>query len=126
MSLELRGIHKRYGAVRATDGVDLRLEAGAIHGLLGENGAGKSTLMKVLSGFVVPDAGEVLLDGKAVPLGSTRAAIRAGIGMLHQDPLVFLPFTVLDNFLLGSGRRGSPPPRGTASSPRCAFWPARG
>lgn len=105
MSLELRGIHKRYGAVRANDGVDLRLEAGAIHGLLGENGAGKSTLMKVLSGFVIPDAGEVLLDGKPVPLGSTRAAIRAGIGMLHQDPLVFLPFTVLDNFLLGSRHR---------------------
>jgi ABC-type uncharacterized transport system ATPase subunit len=105
MSLELRQIHKRYGAVRANDGVDLHLEAGAIHGLLGENGAGKSTLMKVLSGFIVPDAGEVLLDGKKVPLGSTRAAIRAGIGMLHQDPLVFLPFTVLDNFLLGSGRR---------------------
>ena len=105
MSLELRGIHKRYGAVRANDGVDLRLEAGAIHGLLGENGAGKSTLMKVLSGFVAPDAGQVILDGRPVPLGSTRAAIRAGIGMLHQDPLVFLPFTVLDNFLLGSGRR---------------------
>jgi len=105
MSLELRGIHKRYGAVRACDGVDLHLEAGAIHGLLGENGAGKSTLMKVLSGFVSPDAGEVVLDGKPVPLGSTRAAIRAGIGMLHQDPLVFLPFTVLDNFWLGRGRR---------------------
>jgi len=107
MSLELRGIHKRYGAVHANDGVDLRLEAGAIHGVLGENGAGKSTLMKVLSGFIVPDAGEVVLDGKPVPLGSTRAAIRAGIGMLHQDPLVFLPFTVLDNFLLGCGRRVS-------------------
>jgi ABC-type uncharacterized transport system ATPase subunit len=107
MSLELRGIHKAYGAVRANDGVDLRLEAGAIHGVLGENGAGKSTLMKVLSGFIAPDAGGVALDGKPVPLGSTRAAIRAGIGMLHQDPLVFLPFTVLDNFLLGSGRRVS-------------------
>jgi ABC-type uncharacterized transport system ATPase subunit len=107
MSLELRGIQKRYGAVRANDGVDLHLEAGAIHGLLGENGAGKSTLMKVLSGFIAPDAGEVVLDGRKVPLGSTRAAIRAGIGMLHQDPLVFLPFTVLDNFVLGSGRRVS-------------------
>jgi ABC-type uncharacterized transport system ATPase subunit len=107
MSLELRGIHKRYGSVRANDGIDLHLEAGAIHGLLGENGAGKSTLMKVLSGFVAPDAGEVVLDGRSVPLGSTRAAIRAGIGMLHQDPLVFLPFTVLDNFLLGSGRRAA-------------------
>ncbi|MBM3694358.1 MAG: ATP-binding cassette domain-containing protein [Actinobacteria bacterium] len=105
MSLELRGIHKRYGSVRANDGVDLILEAGSIHGLLGENGAGKSTLMKVLSGFVAPDSGRVLLDGRPVRLGSTRAAIRAGIGMLHQDPLVFLPFTVLDNFILGSGRR---------------------
>ena len=102
MTLRLRGITKRYGALRANDGVDLDVAAGELHGLLGENGAGKSTLMKVLSGFIRADAGEVELDGKALTLSSPRDAIAAGIGMLHQDPLVFGPFTVLDNFLLAS------------------------
>ncbi|HSR16319.1 MAG TPA: ATP-binding cassette domain-containing protein [Gemmatimonadales bacterium] len=88
--------------MRANDGVDLTVEAGELHGLLGENGAGKSTLMKVLSGFLEADAGEVVLDGKSVLLQSPRDAIAAGIGMLHQDPLVFLPLSVLDNFMLGS------------------------
>ncbi len=102
MALELRDIHKHFGAVRANDGVSIRVEEGELHGLLGENGAGKSTLMKVLSGFIEADAGDVVLDGMPVSLGSPDEAIVAGIGMLHQDPLVFLPFTVLDNFLLGS------------------------
>lgn len=105
MTLELRGIHKHFGAVRANDGVDLSIEPGTLHGILGENGAGKSTLMKVLSGFIAADAGEVSLDGDLLRLDSPQAAIGAGIGMLHQDPLVFLPFTVLDNFLLGSPGR---------------------
>ena len=102
MSLRLRGITKAYGTLRANDGVDLDVAAGELHGLLGENGAGKSTLMKVLSGFVRADAGEVELEGKRLDLASPRDAIAAGIGMLHQDPLVFGPFTVLDNFLLAS------------------------
>ncbi|MFQ5947230.1 MAG: ABC transporter ATP-binding protein [Acidimicrobiia bacterium] len=102
MSLELRSIHKHFGPVRANDGVTLNVEEGTLHGLLGENGAGKSTLMKVLSGFITADSGEVILDGETVEMNSPKDAIRAGIGMLHQDPLVFLPFTVLDNFLLGS------------------------
>jgi general nucleoside transport system ATP-binding protein len=102
MSLRLRGITKTYGALRANDGVDLDVAGGELHGVLGENGAGKSTLMKVLSGFVRADAGEVELDGKRLDLASPRDAIAAGIGMLHQDPLVFGPFTVLDNFLLAS------------------------
>ncbi|MEX1207698.1 MAG: ATP-binding cassette domain-containing protein [Acidimicrobiia bacterium] len=102
MSLELRAIHKHFGTVRANDGVSLTVERGSLHGLLGENGAGKSTLMKVLSGFIEADSGQVLLDGESVALTSPRDAIAAGIGMLHQDPLVFLPFSVLDNFLLGS------------------------
>ena len=102
MSLELRDIHKHFGAVRANDGVTLRVEAGELHGLLGENGAGKSTLMKVLSGFIEPDSGAIALDGTPLTLRSPRDAIAAGIGMLHQDPLVFLPFSVLDNFVLGS------------------------
>jgi simple sugar transport system ATP-binding protein len=102
MSLELRDVHKSFGPVRANDGVSLSIEAGTLHGLLGENGAGKSTLMKIVSGFISADSGEIALDGSRLSLSSPRDGIQAGVGMLHQDPLVFLPFTVLDNFLLGS------------------------
>lgn len=102
MSLELIDIHKHFGPVRANDGINLDVPAGSLHGLLGENGAGKSTLMKVLSGFYTADSGEIILDGEKIHLGSPNDAIDAGIGMLHQDPLVFLPFSVIDNFLLGS------------------------
>jgi general nucleoside transport system ATP-binding protein len=102
MGLELRDIHKYFGSVPANDGVDMTVPTGSLHGLLGENGAGKSTLMKILSGFYVADSGEIMLDGSAIELGSPGAAIAAGIGMLHQDPLVFLPMSVLDNFLLAS------------------------
>jgi simple sugar transport system ATP-binding protein len=102
MSLELHDIHKHFGPVRANDGISLSVATGSLHGVLGENGAGKSTLMKVLSGFYTADSGEIILDGEQIHLGSPDDAIEAGIGMLHQDPLVFLPFSVLDNFLLGS------------------------
>jgi general nucleoside transport system ATP-binding protein len=102
VTLELRDIHKSFGETRANDGVTLSLQSGSIHGLLGENGAGKSTLMKILSGYISADVGEILLDATELRLSSPRDAIRAGIGMLHQDPLVFLPFSVLDNFILGS------------------------
>ena len=102
MALELHGITKIYGTLRANDDIDLTIEEGTLHGLLGENGAGKSTLMKVVSGFIAADSGEIRLHGRQLDLASPQDAIEAGIGMLHQDPLVFLPFTVLDNFLLGS------------------------
>ncbi|MGH2592074.1 MAG: ABC transporter ATP-binding protein [Anaerolineae bacterium] len=102
MRVELRNIHKHFGPVRANDGVTLTVEAGTLHGLLGENGAGKSTLMKVLSGFLIADSGEIILDGNPVRIASSADAVRHGVGMLHQDPLVFLPFKVIDNFLLGS------------------------
>jgi simple sugar transport system ATP-binding protein len=105
MSLALRGIHKAFGPVRANDGIDLTVEAGELHGLLGENGAGKSTLMKIVSGFIEADRGSVTLHGDELQLRSPRDAVQAGIGMLHQDPLVFGPFSVLDNFLLGSPGR---------------------
>ncbi|MGE5262571.1 MAG: ABC transporter ATP-binding protein [Acidobacteriota bacterium] len=101
MRLELKGIHKYFGKVHANDNVNLTVESGTIYGLLGENGAGKSTLMKVLSGFIHRDAGEILLDGRPVEFKSPAEAIRAGIGMLHQDPLDFPPLRVMDNFLLG-------------------------
>jgi len=84
------------------------VELGTLHGLLGENGAGKSTLMKVLSGFISADSGEILLDGKSVEMTSPAKAIGLGVGMLHQDPLDFPALSVLDNFLMGS-RRGLVP-----------------
>jgi simple sugar transport system ATP-binding protein len=102
VALELRDIHKSFGSTHANNGVTLTLQAGSIHGLLGENGAGKSTLMKILSGYIGADSGDILMDGTPLRLASPRDAIRAGIGMLHQDPLVFLPFSVVDNFLLGA------------------------
>ncbi|MDH3606862.1 MAG: ATP-binding cassette domain-containing protein [Acidimicrobiia bacterium] len=102
MSLELLDIHKHFGPVRANDGITITVQEGSLHGLLGENGAGKSTLMKVLSGFHSADSGRIVLDGREIKLANPDDAIEAGIGMLHQDPLVFLPFSVIDNFVLGS------------------------
>ncbi len=101
MRLELKSIQKYFGRVHANDNVHLTVESGTIHGLLGENGAGKSTLMKILSGFIRRDSGEILLEGKPVEFRSPAEAIRAGIGMLHQDPMDFPPLSVLDNLLLG-------------------------
>ncbi len=101
MKIELLNITKRFGPVLANDDVSLVVEAGSVHGLLGENGAGKSTLVKVLSGFISRDSGLVLLEGKPVEIKSPADAIRCGIGMLHQDPLDFPPLSVLDNFLVG-------------------------
>ncbi len=99
--LELLDIHKHFGAVRANDGVTMRVEAGTIHGLLGENGAGKSTLMKVLAGFITADSGRILLDGEPLEVSNPRESVSAGVGLLHQDPLLCMPFSVLENFMLG-------------------------
>ncbi|MEE2876067.1 MAG: ATP-binding cassette domain-containing protein [Chloroflexota bacterium] len=102
MSLELRAITKRFGSVVANDTISLSVGPGEIHGLLGENGAGKSTLVKILSGFITRDHGEIELDGAKLHLLSPNEAVANGIGILHQEPLVFLPFSVVDNFLIGS------------------------
>jgi len=105
MNIELRHIHKHFGKVHANNDIVLDIPSGTIQGILGENGAGKSTLMKVLSGFIQADSGEILLDGKQVIIKSPADAIRLGVGMLHQDPLDFPPMRLTDNFLLG--RSGS-------------------
>lgn len=105
MRIDLIDIKKSFGPVRANDGVSLVLESGVIQGLLGENGAGKTTLMKILSGYQSLDAGEIRLDGRAVRFASPAEAIRAGIGMLHQDPLDVPALSVLDNFMLGRDAR---------------------
>ncbi len=106
MKIELRHIYKHFGPVQANHDVTLSIPAGTIQGLLGENGAGKSTLMKILSGFLRADSGEILLDDRPVLIHSPADAIRHGIGMLHQDPLDFPPMRVIDNFLLGQQTKG--------------------
>ena len=102
MTLEIDKISKHFGNVYANNNVSLSIDSGEIHGLLGENGAGKSTLVKILSGFFEKEAGEIRLDGQLLDLSSPKDSINCGIGILHQEPMVFLPFSVLDNFLIGS------------------------
>ncbi len=104
MKLELRGITKRYGALVANDAIDLTVEPGQIHGLLGENGAGKTTLMNVLYGLVQPDEGRILVDGQEAVLRSPKDAIKAGIGMVHQHFMLVPVFTVAENVTLGVER----------------------
>lgn len=99
--LELRGITKSYGSVTACDAVDLTVDAGEIHGLLGENGAGKSSLMKVLLGLVRRDAGTVLVRGEQVALDSPQEAAELGIGMVHQHFSLISGLTVWENVALG-------------------------
>jgi simple sugar transport system ATP-binding protein len=105
MRVELKNIHKRFGAVHANNDVSLIVESGTIHGLLGENGAGKSTLAKALTGYISHDSGEILFDGKPVDVHTPVDGIRCGVGMLYQEPLDFPPLTVLENFMVGAPNR---------------------
>ncbi len=104
MRLELRGITKRFGDLVANDAIDLVVEPGEIHALLGENGAGKSTLMNVLYGLYHPDEGEILIDGEPVTFAGPGDAMRAGIGMVHQHFMLIPVFTVAENVELGHER----------------------
>ena len=99
--LELRGITKRFPGVVANDHVDFDLVKGEVHALLGENGAGKSTLMNILYGLYHPDEGEIRLRGERVRIDSPRAAIDAGIGMVHQHFMLIPVLTVAENIVLG-------------------------
>lgn len=99
--LELRGITKRFPGVLANDHINLTLEKGEIHALLGENGAGKTTLMNILYGLYNPDEGEVFVKGKKVEIHSPNDAIHAGVGMVHQHFMLIPVFTVTDNVMLG-------------------------
>jgi general nucleoside transport system ATP-binding protein len=101
MKLELAGITKRFGTLVANDGVDLTVEAGEIHCLLGENGAGKSTLMNVLFGLLRADAGEIRVADTPVHFADPGDAIAAGIGMVHQHFMLVPVFTVAENVVLG-------------------------
>jgi len=101
MKLEIRGLTKRFGSFTANDHIDLTIEPGEIHCLLGENGAGKSTLMNMLYGLLEPTEGELLVDGEPVKFGSPGDAIAAGIGMVHQHFMLIPVFTVAENVMLG-------------------------
>ncbi|MBA2348561.1 MAG: ABC transporter ATP-binding protein [Solirubrobacterales bacterium] len=105
LALELRGITKRFGALKANDAIDFELRRGEIHALLGENGAGKSTLMNVVYGIHQPDAGEILVDGVPVVPKNPRAAMRVGIGMVFQHFMLIPVMTVAENFVLGAEPR---------------------
>jgi simple sugar transport system ATP-binding protein len=104
MRLRLNGITKRFGDLVANDRIDLVAEGGEIHALLGENGAGKTTLMNVLDGLYQPDEGAITLDDKPVRFSDPGDAIRAGIGMVHQNFMLIPTFTVAENVMLGFER----------------------
>ncbi|CAH0157498.1 Ribose import ATP-binding protein RbsA [Microbacterium oxydans] len=101
MKLELRGITKRFGTLVANDHIDLVVQPGEIHALLGENGAGKSTLMNVLYGLYQADEGEILLDDEVQRFRGPGDAMAAGIGMVHQHFMLVPVFTVAENVMLG-------------------------
>lgn len=101
MKLELRGITKRFGALVANDHIDLVVNSGEIHSLLGENGAGKSTLMNVLYGLYTADEGDIVLDGVVHKFKGPGDAMAAGIGMVHQHFMLIPVFSVAENVVLG-------------------------
>lgn len=108
--LELRGVAKRFGPVQALAEAHLAVRAGEVHALLGENGAGKSTLMGVAAGLVRPDAGALLVAGRAQPLGDPVASRRAGIGLVHQHFSAVPALTVAENVALVAGWPVTPGP----------------
>ena len=101
MSLELRGITKTFGSLTANDSINLRVETGQIHAILGENGAGKSTLMNIVYGLLKADSGEILVDEKFINISEPSDALNAGIGMVHQHFMLIPVFTVAENIVLG-------------------------
>ncbi len=100
--LELHGITKRFPGVLANDHIDLTLNKGEIHALLGENGAGKTTLMNILYGLYAPDEGEIMVRGEKVEVKSPSDAIAVGVGMVHQHFMLVPVFTVTENVMLGA------------------------
>ena len=100
--VKMNKITKHFPGVAANTDVNIEVQAGEIHALLGENGAGKSTLMSILTGLYRPDSGEIYIKGKQVNFKSPKDAILAGIGMVHQHFRLVRPLTVAENIILGS------------------------
>ncbi|MEZ5810140.1 MAG: ABC transporter ATP-binding protein [Rhizobiaceae bacterium] len=101
-AIRLKGINKSFGSVHANRDIDLDVERGTIHGIIGENGAGKSTLMSILYGFYQADSGEIFVGGAPATILTPNQAIAAGIGMVHQHFMLVDNFTVLENIILGA------------------------
>src|SRR5499433_4609681 len=103
-AVRMHGITKRFPGVVANDGVDFEAKIGEVHALLGENGAGKSTLSNILTGLYRPDEGEIFLYGEPVEFLSPRAALDAGVCMVHQHFRLVPPFSVAEDVILGDHR----------------------
>ena len=99
--LELKNINKSFGHVQANKNINLKINQGTIHGIIGENGAGKSTLMSIVYGLYQADSGSISVSGKEIKLKSPRDSIESGIGMVHQHFMLVENFTVLENIVLG-------------------------
>jgi simple sugar transport system ATP-binding protein len=102
VAVAMKRINKRFGAVQANRDVDLTVEAGTVHGIVGENGAGKSTLMSILYGFYEADSGEIEVEGKPARIRGAHEAIALGIGMVHQHFMLVENLSALDNVMLGA------------------------
>ena len=123
--LRLHQITKRFGSLQANDAISLDLQQGEILALLGENGAGKSTLMSILFGHYTADGGSIEVFGKALAPGNPRAALAAGIGMVHQHFTLADNVSVLDNIMLGTEPLWQPFTRRAASRQRLMATAAR-
>lgn len=101
VAIEMKNIVKKFGTFVANDHINLKVNKGEVHAILGENGAGKSTLMNVLYGLYQPTEGEIWIDNKKVNIDNPEKAIKLGIGMVHQHFMLVQPFTVTENIILG-------------------------
>lgn len=100
--LELKNITKRFGSVLANDNINIKVEKGTIHAIVGENGAGKSTIMRIAYGFYNADSGEILIDGQVSDIKAPHDAIALGVGMVHQHFMLVDTMTVAENIVLGA------------------------
>jgi ABC-type uncharacterized transport system ATPase subunit len=107
LAVRMTGINKRFGAVAANAEVNLSVQAGTVHGIVGENGAGKSTLMSVLYGFYQADSGSIEVFGQPATIRNADEAIALGIGMVHQHFMLVDTLTVLENVMLVAAARRS-------------------